>query len=184
VNLTRLNWAEIPRIGDEDWIMRNELSGGKRAEAYEAVVRAYRQLAAQLRAQGMSEIADRFSYRAQVLQRHVLSIRRQWGRWFGTWLLDAVSGHGYKPMRSIITYAVVVGVFAVFFFFGGSAHGQPMSWNESLVVSMTAFHGRGFFGSAFRPGDPEAAGAAVEALLGLLIEIAFIATFTQRFFAR
>jgi hypothetical protein len=45
---------------------------------------------------------------------------------------------------------------------------------------VTAFHGRGFFGSAFQPGDPQAAIAAVEALIGLLIEI----TFTQRFFAR
>jgi hypothetical protein len=49
---------------------------------------------------------------------------------------------------------------------------------------MTAFHGRGFCQTTFQVGDPQGAVAAVEALLGLLIEIPFIATFTQRFFAR
>ena len=52
------------------------------------------------------------------------------------------------------------------------------------MVSLTAFHGRGFFATAFLPGDPQAALAAGEAVIGLLIEITFIATFTQRFFAR
>jgi hypothetical protein len=62
--------------------------------------------------------------------------------------------------------------------------GHALTWNEALIVSLTAFHGRGFFAAAFRPGDPQAAVAAGEAVLGLLIEITFIATFTQRFFAR
>jgi hypothetical protein len=39
---------------------------------HEAVVRAYRRLAAQLRAQGMSEVADSFLLRAQRRQRRVL----------------------------------------------------------------------------------------------------------------
>jgi hypothetical protein len=49
---------------------------------------------------------------------------------------------------------------------------------------MTAFHGRGFFSSVFQPGAIQAAVAAVEAFIGLLIEIVVIATFTQRYFAR
>jgi hypothetical protein len=61
-------------------------------------------------------------------------------------------------------------------------------WNEAIVISMTAFHGRGFFQTAFQPGDLQVAVAAVGAfmglLIGLLIEIVLIATFTQRFFAR
>jgi len=39
-----------------------------------------------------------------------------------------------------------------------------------------------FFATAFKPGDPQAGLAALEAVFGLLIEISFIATFTQRFF--
>jgi hypothetical protein len=49
---------------------------------------------------------------------------------------------------------------------------------------MTAFHGRGFFPDQFHPGDPQALVAAIEALVGLLIEVTFIATLTQRLFGK
>jgi hypothetical protein len=49
---------------------------------------------------------------------------------------------------------------------------------------MTSFHGRDFFQPTQSPGGKVAILAAIEAALGLLLEIAFIATFTQRFFAR
>jgi hypothetical protein len=78
-------------------------------------------------------------------------------------------------MCSLITYILVIAAFAAAYFTLGSANGQPLTWNEANVISMTAFHGRAFFSSAFQPGDLQAAMAAVEA---------FIATFTQRFFAR
>jgi hypothetical protein len=87
-------------------------------------------------------------------------------------------------MRSFITYLLVILAFAAAFVALGGANGQALPWNEAIVVSMTAFHGRGFFSSVFQPGDPQAAVAAAEALIGLFIEITFIATFTQRFFGR
>jgi hypothetical protein len=52
------------------------------------------------------------------------------------------------------------------------------------VLSISRFHGRGFFVSSISLGDNLARIAAGEAIIGLLIEIIFIATFTQRFFAR
>ena len=58
------------------------------------------------------------------------------------------------------------------------------AWNEAIVISMTAFHGRGFFPEQFKPGDPQALVAAIEAFVGLLIEITLIATLTQRFFGK
>lgn len=39
---------------------------------YQLAVQAYRQVAVILREQGLNEHADRFAYRAQVLQRRVL----------------------------------------------------------------------------------------------------------------
>jgi hypothetical protein len=45
-----------------------------------------------------------------------------------------------------------------------------------------AFHGRGFWG--FPLNDLQSVVAAVQAFLGLGIEIAFIVTFTQRFFGK
>ena len=90
----------------------------------------------------------------------------------------------YRPVRSLIAYALVILGFAAAYFALGGANGQTLSWNEAIVISMTAFHGRGFFSAVFQPGDLQAAVAAVEAFIGLLIEIVLIATFTQRFFAR
>jgi hypothetical protein len=58
---------------------------------------------------------------------------------------------------------------------------------DAFIYSLTSFHGRGFF-----PGlegkhslhDPLIMFAAFEAVVGLFIEISFIATFTQRFFGK
>jgi len=49
---------------------------------------------------------------------------------------------------------------------------------------VSSFHGRGFFLQNVSLGDAFARLAALEAVLGLLIEVSFIATFTQRFFGR
>ncbi len=68
VNLTRLNWDAVHMLGDERSLTRRLESRATMRRA----VRAYRQVAAQLRAQGMSEVADRFLYRAQVRQRQLL----------------------------------------------------------------------------------------------------------------
>lgn len=57
-----------------------------------------------------------------------------------------------------------------------------LTWYEAIVVSMTAFHGRGFSPSPFSPGDPLSIASAVEAFVGLIIEVIFIATLTRRFF--
>jgi hypothetical protein len=55
----------------------------------------------------------------------------------------------------------------------------------AFVFSVTSFHGRGFFpGEGLALDDPITVLAALEAIVGLFIEISFIATFTQRFFAR
>ena len=58
----------------------------------------------------------------------------------------------------------------------------PLAWYEALILSVSSFHGRGFFQPVQSLGDPIAALAAIEAVIGLVIEISLIATFTQRFF--
>jgi uncharacterized protein YjbI with pentapeptide repeats len=195
-SLGQANWTSLTELGEEQVarlpdarrrarkFLNPEVREFTRDEWRQRAVRAYRQLVPALRTQGLHEDADRFAYRAQVLQRRVLRRQGHWLRSLGSLFLDAVSGYGYRPMRSVLTYLLVVAGFAVAYFALGSATGHPLAWNEALVVSLTAFHGRGFFASVFQPSDPQAALAAMEAVIGLLIEIIFIATFTQRFFAR
>jgi hypothetical protein len=59
-----------------------------------------------------------------------------------------------------------------------------LSWDEALVLSVSSFHGRGFLLQGVTLGDAFVRLAVLEAVLGLLIEVSFIATFTQRFFGR
>jgi uncharacterized protein YjbI with pentapeptide repeats len=143
-----------------------------------AAVRANRQLATALRDQGMNEEADHFAYRAQVVQRQVFHLQGKRFRAGFSRFLDLLAGYGYVPQRSLIWYVVtVLGFAALYLVF---AHLPPQ---EALVLSVTSFHGRGFPGNLSLH-DPIMVVAAAEAMFGLLIEISFIATFTQRFFAR
>jgi hypothetical protein len=116
---------------------------------------------------------------------------RKLGRWAFSWLLNLVSGYGDKPGRALACYLAVVAAFTgaywaitnqLFSFLqSGSSH---LLWYEALVLSISSFHGRGFFPTMLSLGDPIAVVAAAEAIIGLFIELVFIATFTQRFFAR
>src|SRR2546422_4583084 len=88
VNLSVVNWLQIKILGDEYKARQRERSipartaraKGKLLEDYHEAVRAYRQLANAMRAQGMNEEAVPFFYRAQKLQRKVLWRQVVWGK--------------------------------------------------------------------------------------------------------
>jgi uncharacterized protein YjbI with pentapeptide repeats len=192
VNLAVLRWTSGRNrpliLGDETEARARRDPEGKllptaeRLTAYEAAVRANRQLALALQAQGLNEDAARFAYRAQVLQRIVLRRQRRLGQWLFSHFLDALAGYGYQPGRSVLAYLCVIIGFAVVYFELGQAVGPHLSFIGALTFSVTSFHGRGFFPGGVSLEDPITQVAAVEAVVGLLIEISFIATFTQRFF--
>jgi uncharacterized protein YjbI with pentapeptide repeats len=174
----------------------------KRLREFQTAVRANRQLAVALEVQGLNEEAGRFACNAQLLQQQVFWRQRRFGRWFFSRLLDAVAGYGYKPVRGLLAYvAVIIGFLLAYMFFGvvdascaitgmsttGSllatcSPAHTLTFQEALVFSLTSFHGRGFFPGGLGLGSPITLLAAIEAVIGLIIEISFIATFTQRFF--
>lgn len=193
VPLTIVNWDQMPTVGDEQLARKKAGKDGKgetkeaRLLYFQLAVRAYRQLAVALRDQGLNEVADRFSYRAQLLQRNVQLRQGNYLTALGSWLLWLIAGYGYKPGRSILIYLCMIASFAAgYFAVTHTLHTQtyPLAWYEALVLSVSSFHGRGFFQQVQSLGDPVAILAAIEAVFGLLIEISFIATFTQRFFGR
>ena len=191
VNLAVVDWGDNPILLDESATKERaarhkpaRASREDRLNQFREATRANRQLATVLRAQGLNDEADHFAYRAQLLQRSVLRLRRRWGATFGSWLLDVVSGYGYKPMRSVITYVALILLFAALYLLNGQFAAPHLRWDEALVLSISSFHGRGFFTTGISLGDTLARLAAGEAIVGLLLEITFIATFTQRFFAR
>lgn len=189
VNLAVVQWSQVDMLGDE-YEARQTTRAGKRKnsetrlEEYEVAVRANRQLAVALRAQGLDEEAARFAYRAQLLQRIVLRRQGKFGAYLFSLLLDLLAGYGYLPGRSLMAYLVVIFCFMGLYLLNAHGAAAHLSWDEALVLSVSSFHGRGFFLQNMTLGDAFVRLAAVEAVLGLLIEVSFIATFTQRFFGK
>jgi Pentapeptide repeats (8 copies) len=188
VNLALVDWGPVTRLGDERVARQEQEHPGTRFptirdDQYREAVRANRQLAVVLRAQGLNEEADHFAYRAHMLQRVVLRRQRKFGRYLFSGFLDLLAGYGYRPGRSVIWYLIIIFGFALAYATFGHLPFLP----DSLVFSLTSFHGRGFFpglGSENSLHNPLVIMAAFEAVVGLLIEISFIATFTQRFFGK
>jgi uncharacterized protein YjbI with pentapeptide repeats len=190
-NLAVIDWDDIGLVGDEREARKRKSRDGKRKEAdtrleeFQDAIRANQQLASVLRSQGLSEYADRYAFRAHVLRRTLQRKQRRWLRYFGSLLFGLSSGYGYKPLRSVATYLLLILGFAVTYYLLGDNTKPALDLNGAVVFSITSFHGRGFApGGSLSPDNPITALAASEAVIGLVIEITFIATFTQRFFAR
>jgi hypothetical protein len=192
VNLAVVDWGAVQMLGGE-YRTQQKMQDGKASDKTaqlrenEIAVRANRQLAVALQAQGLNEEASRFAYFGQVLQRKVYWRKHMYGKYLFSLFIDMLAGYGYKPMRSIIVYLLVIAGFAVGYYeMTHFLHAQPypVAWYEALILSISSFHGRGFFQPVHSLGDPVAILAAIEAVFGLFIEISFIATFTQRFFGK
>lgn len=202
-NLTGVKWSQIEILGDEHKARLRKAADGsvkkkaKQFEEYEVAVRAYHQLTNILQEQGLNEEAARFAYRAQVLRKRVLwyqllqsgvTLRSRFqtlGAWLFSWFIFLLAGYGYRPSRSFLAYFLVIAGFATAYYVIGHTVGPTLSPLGAFVFSMTSFHGRGFFpGNNISLDDPLTVLAALEALVGLIIEVTFIATLTQRLFSR
>jgi uncharacterized protein YjbI with pentapeptide repeats len=204
-NLSVVRWSQVDILGDEyeakqkrhtkqrgPYQVGDMKDEAVRLEDYDLAARAYRQLAIALQNQGLNEIATRFAYCAQVLQKrvwwfqmmqHNIELRQRvqaLGAWLFSWFLFLLAGYGYKLWRSFFAYLLIISCFMTLY----RVLDPHLAWNEAFVVSMTAFHGRGFSPSTFTPGDAVSLLSALEAFIGLIIEVTFIATLTQRFFNR
>lgn len=187
-NVATLDWAQVRMIGDEAEARSPKDRDGKPKapqkwqDNLRRAVRANRQLAVALRGQGMNEEADRFAYRAQLCQRTLLRHQRRIGPYVGSGLLDLLAGYGFKPVRTLLVYLIIILGYATAYF--ALQNGVIASPVAALIFSITSFHGRGFFPGGLTLDAPTTILAASEAIIGLIIEVSFIATFTQRFFGK
>lgn len=154
-----------------------------RLNEYEQAVRANRQLAITLQTQGLYEGAAHFAYRSQVMQRKLLWLQRDFGRWLFSLLLACLSGYGYRIWRILVAYAVVVSLFALAYFVFGMHYPPHLQLDQAYLESITAFHGRVFL-EQFSTSTPQIWFTALEAIAGLIIESVFIAMLIQRFFGK
>jgi uncharacterized protein YjbI with pentapeptide repeats len=204
INLAVVEWSQVKMLGDEYEARQKRTREGTRKEKerqleeYRAAMRANRQLAVILQDQGMIEEGARFGYRARAVQRELLWRRALWektrprlvvagmllGAYVFSLFFDLLAGYGYKPHRSVIAYLVIIFGFMSLYLLNAHFVAPHLTWDEALVLSVSSFHGRGFFTQNITLGDTYARLAAVEAIVGLIVEISFIATFTQRYFGR
>lgn len=202
VNLAVINWSQVKELGDEHEARQKKTSHGEakdeatRLNEYQAAVRAYRQLATALQDQELNESAISFAYHAQVLQKRVwwfqmtqrgmkLEQRMQaFGAWLFSWFLFLLAGYGYRLWRSFLAYVVVIIGFTTVYYLLGATFKPSLSLVNALGLSMTSFHGRGFFPGITQLNDTLTILASLEAFVGLILEATFIATLTQRFFGK
>jgi hypothetical protein len=158
--LTNVNWDQLPKLGDEQEARKRVDGDGKRKSAaarledFQTAVRANRQLSVALCGQGLNEHADRFAYHAQLMQHIVLRRKHHYLRWLGSLLLGLISGYGYRPLRSVATYVLVILAFASAYLLNAQFASPHLRWDEALVLSISAFHGRGFFTSGIPSATP------------------------------
>jgi hypothetical protein len=182
-NLSLIDWTAISALGDEETAHATKRDTAKpraeRVTAYRAAVRANRQLAVALLAQGASEESARFAYRANRLERNVLRYNHKYARYMFNFTLDMLAGFGYRPVRTLVIYLTTIIAFALMYFAITGA-----SLTEAFVFSVTSFHGRGIVPSRASVSSGSAQLSMVEGIIGLVVEAALIATFTQRFLGR
>jgi uncharacterized protein YjbI with pentapeptide repeats len=183
------DWTRLRRLGDEVIARTSTLPDGKRKsrrqrlDEYLAAARAYDQVAGVLSAAGLRREVRRFGYRALLMQGTVW--RRQWR--LPTYLLWGlvflVTGYGYKPLRTLACYLLVVAAFAAAYIqLANGALTSALAWKDALVLSVGAFHGAALFAMA-RASHPTSTLSALvlaEAAVGLFIELTVIASFARR----
>jgi uncharacterized protein YjbI with pentapeptide repeats len=191
--LTVADWYSVRRLADDEIATQKRVAGGtlkdrlQRLGELEAAARANTQLGAEL----MEHVEVRgvyFSARGIHLRRKALWMRKEVRECVSSWLLDGLAeglaGYGYRPLRSVGVYLSAVLLFAALYFTIGQVTPPQLSPLGAIIFSVTSFHGRGFFPSPDHANldHPLVVAAAVEAVIGLIIEITFIAVFTKRFF--
>ncbi|PWU23637.1 hypothetical protein C5B42_02300 [Candidatus Cerribacteria bacterium 'Amazon FNV 2010 28 9'] len=181
VSLAQVEWPDT--LGEEDRGQIQLLHRRDRIKAYREAAQSYRALAIALRQQGLLEPASKFRLREQRLEQRARFLQGplHWPQCLFFQTLDLVAEYGERPLRTVIIYIVVLFLFAGIYYKVSQPTKYPLQWIEACVLSVSSFHGRGFFPTTLTLGDPLAITAAVEAVIGLFIELIFIAAFTRRF---
>jgi uncharacterized protein YjbI with pentapeptide repeats len=191
-NLSVVDWRLVPVLGDELTAQRGKDSDGKRkprsqrVEEYQAAARAYRRLAVALQANGLTEEAAGYLYRASIMQRRLAYRERRFGAYFFSVLLAVLAGYGYRLGRIVVAYLSVVLFFAALFLgarylAGGAIDGPQVA--DALQISLNAIYGRVFF-AQFGLDTLQSWIATIESVVGIVIEGVFVAMLIQRFFGK
>jgi uncharacterized protein YjbI with pentapeptide repeats len=201
-------WSAVKLLGDEAEAKKRRDSQRKvkdattRFEEYFAATRAYRQVATAVEGMGRKEEAEKFAFRAQVMQRkmHWWSIwqrkRAFWQRlgdlwaWVFSGVLALLSGYGYRFGRSFSWYIGILLSFAWLYIHLSqsvpphSTIPDHLSWLDACILSVSDMVGRGFFRQDVTLSDPYAGWSVLEGMIGVFMDVVLISTLTQRLFKK
>jgi purine-cytosine permease-like protein len=121
-----------------------------------------------LQGKGLGDVAARYAYRAQIMQRKRRFYERNWGAYLGSGFLAILAGYGYRLWRILVAYAVVVAVFAVLYSIPGLAR-------HGLSADLVSTHSLDTAQSWI---------ATAESVVGIVNEGLFVAVLIQRLFSR
>lgn len=193
VTLSVAPWSQARMLGDEQEARRDKTSEGAkksraiRLEEHDYAIRANHQLAVALREQGLTSEANRFAYRAAVLRRRAMLLRRNYIGWSLSLALAGLTGYGYRLWRIPLSYAIILIAFAALYFALGlpqeQAAAAPQPAFDALLLSLSALHGRTSL-EQLGVHSTQAWVTAAESLVGLVLEAVFVATLVQRFLSR
>jgi uncharacterized protein YjbI with pentapeptide repeats len=199
-NLSVVDWSHVQMLGDEYSACQSVYADGKRKtrearrKNYQDAHRANHQLAVVLQDQGLVDDATRFAYRAKCLKRTVLwydlllakTMRQRfqisWSLLF-SWALFLLAGYGYRLRRCLFWYVGIVLAFLLLYWWLDPTH---LPWWVALGESVNVFHGRGATPAIAQLAHPVwfTLLTVVEAMIGLVIEVVFVATMIQRLFGK
>jgi hypothetical protein len=199
-HLSVVDWSQVQTLGDEYRARQNVDDKGQRKtramrrEDYQDANRANHQLAVALQDQGLVDDATRFAYRAKCLRRTVLwydlllaqTLRQRfqisWSLLF-SWALFLLAGYGYRIKRCLFWYLVIVLAFMLLYW---RLDPVQFPWWAALSESVNVFHGRGAASTIAGLAHPVRFTllTVAEAIIGLVIEVVFVATMIQRLFGK
>jgi hypothetical protein len=199
-HLSVVDWSHVQTLGDEYHARQSVEASGqrktrvKRREDHQDAHRANHQLAVVLQNQGLIDDATRFAYRAKCLKRTVLwydlllaqtmrqRFQMSWPLLF-SWALFLLAGYGYRLRRCLLWY---VGIVLGFMLLYWQLDPTQFPWWSALGESVNVFHGRGAAPTIAGMAHPVqfALLTVVEAIIGLVIEVVFVATMIQRLFGK
>jgi uncharacterized protein YjbI with pentapeptide repeats len=192
-DLSVVPWGRVLRLGEERIAQQSRDEKGQkkppelRRDEYEDATCAYQRLATTLRAQGLSEEADYYTYRAKVMKRRLLWRQHRLGAYLLSGSLALMAGYGYRIQRIFAVYGLTVAVFAALFLIAGISAGHTAlsfaSAADAAQISLNAIHGRVFF-AQFNLDTLQSWLATIESIFGIVIEGVFVAMLIQLFFGR
>lgn len=117
--LTQIDFRQAPKLGDETALIqalrRGALRGQEADKEFRDAIRAYRSLASILQEQGLYGAARQYYLRERRLQRRNSRRRGKWPRWAFSLMLDAFSGYGQQPGKTLLAFVATIVLFALIY---------------------------------------------------------------------